>query len=140
MIALPKAIIHAQNLRHALEQQFYNVSLKVLEQGLVQPNALDTQLLNTTNAIYKRQVHILADTVPIIFASTIMSEQTYKNYHTQLKDLGNKFIGDNFLYQSQFIRSPFEFSYTNNSTTRKSEFTLQKDRIILIENFLIKIY
>lgn len=108
-----------QRLSVALRKSCSNVSLRVLSERFdILPYLDEMPIFKHVSQeavpYYVREVLLLCDLKPVVFAKTIMPLDTYKYYKTQLKNLGSQFIGESLLYCTPNVtRQPFEFSQLN---------------------------
>lgn len=117
--ALMKWLTKPQRLSLALKKSCSAVSLQVLSERFdLFPYLDETPIFKHISCeateYYVREVFLLCDLKPVVFAKTIMPLDTYQYYKTRLKNLGNQFIGESLLYCTpNVIRQPFEFSKLN---------------------------
>lgn len=106
---------------------------------------------------FKRDVIIYLNSIPSIFATTQMPQESYLYFQDVLDNLHDKPIGDNLLFKYPFIRQEIKFKLLNNkqnhgillphgillkeqySLARRSIFKFKEYRISLIEVFLSSI-
>ena len=96
---------------------------------------------STSNEIKLREVILLCNDVPIVFAQTIIPLETISKGLEQLGSLGNKPLGDILFEKDIFVRNSIVFaSFTNDSNTywgRKAKYSVKGYRFSVMEIFLI---
>lgn len=116
-------------LSQALRKVCVNLSVKVL-----------TQKLQTDNSLI-RQVYLLGDDIPWVFAETLVAADTYQQYKDIFDKLNNNLIGETLLYGNPNTkRYAFEYALIehNNSSlwARRSDFNICNYKLTITEAFL----
>lgn len=134
---LPHSLLQASPLSAQLRKYCAQLSVAVLRQELTTLTAHEQQILkvNEPNS-FLREVHILGDGIPLIHGRTVISNATYKKYQQELDNLGNKFIGEDFLYKFPYNKSPFTYFNTQNNAARSCVINFNDDFLFLAETFL----
>jgi len=132
-------LVRSGPLSAALKQLCQNLSVQVISQQLETATPEEQQALNIqeTNSLI-RQVYLCGDNVPWIHARLVVPHTTYQSYKPELDNLGDKLLGEAFLYSKSGIqRSPFEFSITPEGLfSRRSIFEINIQQLMLRETFI----
>lgn len=115
----PKSVIEwlsgPQILSAALGKVYKEVGLKLLSEGpeaiMVTEQEALSKLAPVQADYFVRSVFLLGDTVPVIFARTVIPASTYAQYKENFASLGNQFIGMRLLHNKENVmRSEFEYA------------------------------
>ena len=97
----------ANELTTALRKCCGKISLIKHSQKLDDVYAFESSLLGVDSS-YVRQISLYHDDKELIFARTVITLETYEYFYDILENLGDKPIGDNFLYiNDDFHRDEF---------------------------------
>lgn len=130
-------IFKAYNLSAALREIYANVSVQVISQQLGRATAEELAILsiNEDNS-WIREVYLLGDGKPVVHARVVAPHATYVAFKQQLEAVGNRFLGEAFLYQLPHTRGSFEYFKIDNQTARRSIFKIDTERFLVTECFL----
>ena len=91
--------------------------------------------------IKKREVILLCNDLPVVFAQTIIPTETIENGFSELGNLGTKPLGDILFEKDIFVRDKIVFApFTNDSNIywgRKAKYSVKGYRFSVMEIFLI---
>jgi len=132
-----RAINYCQSLN-----SHFNVNLVKLETNY--PDIAETDILqiDTKQKCLIREVLLNCDNNAIIFARTVIPQTTLTGKHEQLKDLGNKPLGEYLFNQDDMTRGALQISFYRDSQTdtnywaRRSLFYLNAKPLLVYEIFL----
>ena len=123
--------------------------IKNTPSGLDLPNTIgdksktrfDNKIIMESEKIKKREVILLCNDLPIVFAQTIIPTETIENGFSELGNLGTKPLGDILFEKDVFVRNSIVFaSFTNDSNTywgKKTKYSVKGYRFSVMEIFLI---
>ncbi|APC92142.1 MULTISPECIES: chorismate--pyruvate lyase family protein [Francisella] len=97
----------AKNLVTSLSKFYGEIKLDKISQQLTDVNALEQSLLAIQSALV-RQITLSSINQTLVFARTIIPDNTYEYFTQELDKLGTKPIGDNLLFdKAKFARDEF---------------------------------
>ena len=97
----------AKNLVTSLSTFYGEIKLDKISQQFTNVNAFEQSLLAIQSALV-RQITISSINQSLVFARTIIPDNTYKYFTQELDNLGTKPIGDNLLFdKAKFARYEF---------------------------------
>ncbi|APD49960.1 chorismate--pyruvate lyase family protein [Francisella hispaniensis] len=97
----------AKNLVTSLSKFYGEIQLDKISQKFTDVNSLEQSLLATQTALV-RQITLSSINQTLVFARTIIPDNTYKHFTKELDNLGTKPIGDNLLFdKAKFVRDEF---------------------------------
>ena len=116
--------------------------LNLIQDKLSKISIDDKKFINTkSEKIKKREVILLCNDLPIVFAQTIIPTETIENGFSELGNLGTKPLGDILFEKDIFVRNSIVFaSFTKDSNTywgRKAKYSVKGYRFSVMEIFLI---
>lgn len=113
------------------------LSIQVIKQELATASVEEQQLLNISeDNSFIREVFLLGDQQPLVKARVVAPMRSYLQFKNTLDNLGEKPIGETFLYTQAYTRSPFQYTRIQDKLTRRSVFDLQSYPIMVQEKFL----
>lgn len=131
-------IFKATPLSTALRSLCDHLRVQVISQGLTAATAEEQGLLGVTeNSSWIREVYLVGDGVRLVQARVVVPHVTYKQFQHQFDSLGDRFLGEAFLYQVPHTRSPFTFAFVDNKWHRQSVFDLGGFKLLVKESFLL---
>lgn len=72
----------------------------------------------------------------LVFARVEVPEETFYHFHTELKNLGERSIGDDFLFvRDDVVREPFAIFEENGRLARRSRFWVEGYPLTITEYF-----
>ncbi|OBX07059.1 hypothetical protein QV09_11530 [Gallibacterium salpingitidis] len=122
------------SLTAALKQRCNQFSVQPIFEGWVTDNG-DTEIQVHTQQYWLREVILLGDQQPWIFARTIIPIDTFNQYKQQIQQLGNQPIGE-WLFQQPIQRSKLMWGKTTTEFARRSVLTLSQHPFFISELFL----
>ncbi len=133
-------------LSNALRKLCKELRVQVIYQCLTSATAEEQNTLNIAedNSLV-REVYLLGDGVPLVHARVVVPFNTYQQYKTEFDALGNKLLGEHFLYLRSHVRGPFQYAKWNINDAvlyaRRSIFMLNEHnaQILIVEQFLATI-
>ncbi|QLE79103.1 chorismate lyase [Francisella sp. Scap27] len=97
----------AKNLVTSLTKFYGAITLDKMSQKFDELTSFETELLKITNALVRR-ISLSSDKDMYVCARTIVPENTYDHFMSELESLGTKPIGDNLLFdKAKFDRDEF---------------------------------
>lgn len=130
----------------AIKQLCNDCRIQVLSQQLAIANVDEHELLRIAadTQSWIRQIYIVADTVPWVYARVVVPQQVYLHYQDELDNLGTRPIGDTLLYQHPHcVRSAFRYGVLAHGPQRLlarcSGFRLPEGELLITEGFLPEI-
>ena len=97
----------AKNLVTSLSKVYGNITLVKLSQQFEAKTSFEKKLLGYDETLI-RKITLSSSTEKLVFARTVIPQNTYAFFTAELNDLGTKPIGDNFLFdKNRFSRNDF---------------------------------
>ena len=148
----------AKNLVTALSKVYTDINLTKLSQKFERPTTFEKKLLEYNETLI-RKITLSNSNETLVFAKTVIPQNTYDFFTVELDNLGTKPIGDNLLFdKDRFNRDNFilrklpsdvfieeiaiDFNFFNdnkNIYSRSSIFSFKKDlslKMLITEYFL----
>ena len=121
----------------------YEFKLKLIQDEITQVIDADKKFLNTnSNEIRVREVVLLGDEKPLVYAQTLIPNSTINKGLAELGKIGNKPLGDILFEKDIFTKKDIvyaQFIFDNNSFWgRKIKYTVKNQPFSVMEVFLIK--
>ena len=139
----PKSTIYALlTSTAALSQQLRAkcdvLTVQVIKQEIARPTIEEQLLLNALeDNSFIREVYLVGDEHPLVYARVVAPKRTYVHFKEALDNLGEKFLGEAFIYKHPYTRSAFQYCLINKQPTRRSVFELDSYKILVQESFFI---
>ena len=130
-------LLSAYNLTAALREIYSNVAVQIIKQDLSCASAEEQQLLQLSEPqCWIREVYLQGDGANVIHARVVVPLSTYKKFQKTFDTLGNRALGESFLYQMPHTRTLFAYKQRDELWQRHSIFEISNHKILVIEYFL----
>ena len=121
----------------------YEFKLELIQDEVTEVIDADKKFLNTnSNEIRDREVILLGNDRPLVYAQTLIPDTTIDKGLAELGKIGNKPLGDILFEKNIFIKKDIvyaQFIFDNNSYWgRKIKYTVKNQPFSVMEVFLIK--
>ena len=138
---LTKPDILSKTLRELCDE----LSVQVLKQDLARALSDEQQILDIqeSNSLI-REVYLLGDGVPWIYARVVVPFYTYQKHKLSFDNLGEHLLGETLLYvDPSFTRGEFTYAKVKHQDdelwSRRSVFTLHGVHLLVTESFMPQI-
>ena len=130
--------LKAYNLVAALREDYANVTVVIISQQLATATAEEQSLLAINEPqSWIREVYLQGDGKNLVRGRVVVPYTTYQAYQNVFDSLGNKFLGESFLYKIEHTRSAFKYEKVGLRCQRQSIFYLNdnKHKLLVLEFF-----
>jgi chorismate lyase len=132
------------SLTQKLRQRFPGLRVEILDEGFNKIHYDEAQTLNIQPAsqAWVRQVQLVSENTPLIFARTVIPNFSIQNPWWRIKHLGQQPLGEVLFNQAGLQRSNFElcraawFQPTPKLFARRCQFAQAHSPLLLTEVFL----
>lgn len=130
-------LLSAYNLTAALREQYTNVTVQIIRQEISCATEEEQELLQTNEPqCWIREVYLQGDGANVILARVVVPLSTYHKFKAAFDTLGDKFLGEAFLYQMPHTRTPFAYKQIQSLWQRSSIFEINTNKLLVSELFL----
>jgi len=132
------------SLTQKLRQRSPDLRVEILTEGFQKPYHDEALILNIppVSQAWVRQVQLVSDNTPLIFARTVIPNLSLQNPWWRIKHLGQQPLGEVLFNQPSLQRSRFEFCHTTwfdhtpKLFARRCQFSQTHSPLLLTEVFL----
>ena len=136
---------NAYHLTIELKEYYPDLFLQKHSQKRESISSFEKNILNSEDA-FVRQISLCTKPEELVFARTVIPVKTYQYFNKELEELGEKPIGENFLYNNlDFTRSDFiirqldEKSFYTETTKTTDKNIYSRSSIFTYKNTSMKI-
>ena len=145
-------LLHTGSLTERLKQRCNEFRVEVIGENRAELSHSEAQLLNCDEPYIAREVLLICDEQPWVFARSLLPESLV-NEHLALANLGNKPLGTIIFNDPNMLRTPFQVANFDNDSDlchklgtampvsktlwgRRSLFTRDQHKLMVAEIFL----
>jgi chorismate--pyruvate lyase len=125
------------SLTKKLKGKFENFSVEICFQGIQSPHKNEALLLNKNTSHTVREVLLLGDGIPVVFARSIIPLTPDTK---ALLNIGTKPLGEVLFEDKSIKRSALQITHTGEVWGRRSIFNIKHSKVLVSEFFLESIY
>lgn len=132
-----QTLLNAYNLTAALREHYTNVTAQIIKQEMSTATTEEQELLQISEPqSWIREVYLQGDGANVVLARVVAPLATYNQFKAAFDTLGNKFLGESFLYQIPHTRTPFAYKQVQDKWQRSSIFSIKDYKLLVTELFL----
>ncbi|MBK5145110.1 chorismate lyase [Budviciaceae bacterium BWR-B9] len=131
-------LLEEDSMTRRCERYCHKVTVQPLFEGYIPASSLGNELseLPTDKRYWVREVFLFGDTIPWIWARTVVPEKTLSGPEQQLIELGDTPLGRYLFSQSALERDYIQVSLHDGLWGRRSRLRLSGKPLLLTEIFL----